>query len=479
MTTNSDQFVIAVKLETDKINQQMAEMQNKMNSFSGKVEDSLIKAFSGDSLQKQLTKSQDILKTSVNNMNKILTGGLMGLGSVLGVDFMMKFIDGATSRAHGLQAISQAYNTTPKKAQLLQEVYKRTGGSAEGASQAIGQLYTRLNSGQIDQGLGSVINQLGIKNAQNRDPAEVIIEMLRKIGSGGFTNVQRGSMVQRAGLGQEALALTNNPQLLNKYIKEVTPNLINNKSSNDLAELDRQFQDLGQRWEQIANTVTDKLLKPLKIITDIIENSLGMQTQDSTIKPKNFTVFNDFNKTIDNMLNDGSKIWDKVKSGIGFAETSGGNVKQKLKADAMGAYGTYGLRLSTAKDQLKFEGKQKEATSLTVDDLRANNYKKADEIAQKYYERLAKAYGQETAIKKFHGSLNQTENQEYLNKVLKHTAYSVQPLVAQNNTESTQHHTHYNVDNIHLHNVQNPKHFTDELSSLRNLAFSSSGNIKI
>ncbi len=481
---NLDEFVIQVKLQTDQLNKDMAGFSDKFNKMSANLGDKLDSAFNSKRVENQFKKSETIISSSVGNIGKILTGGLAGLGAVLGVKFATDFITSMSSKAHGMQFAAQAFGTDPKQLQLLQEVYKRTGSTAEAATQQISQLYQRIHSGQLDQPLSAAVKNLGIDlQGGKRDPVSVILEALKKIGK--IENpTQRGALVNMLGLGAEGLSLTNKPEQLDKYIKSVQDNLLSKEQIDKFAEVDRQFQDLGQRWTKIQAVLAEKILPSVQYVTSQFEKLLNIKPENLKIEASKGAGFSNYLKEGGkNISNGGSKVWDMIKDGIAMAETSGGLLKQKLKADVMGAYGTYGLRLSTANDQLNFEKKtgrydktpSRNVNYVTADELRANNYKMADEIAPRYFERFNKAYGTEEAIKRYHGNTNPEINESYKQKVLQNSPVIQMPNSSATNTTNNKQ-VSYNVDSVYMNGVNDMQGFIHEINSLSNTAYNSSRN---
>lgn len=500
MADNStlDEFVISVKLKTDKLDQDFSKLSGSFDKLSKNIKDKFDKAFDPNTLKKNLDKNIDTIKLATINISKILTGGLATLGGFLGTKFAIDFVKNATANANHTQLLSKAFNVRPQQLQLLQEVYKRAGGSAGDASQVVAQLYQRLTSGQPDVGIASAFHQLGIKVTPGHiNPVQLITQALQSLSSGKFNEVQRGSIVNRLGLGTEGLALANSPGDLQKYISEAQKDLVSDKSINQLADLDRKFQDLGERWNKIQNVLLTKIEPALETFTGWVEKILNIQpaniAKDGVNAIKNNGLLSKYttnaDKTISDwtssnikaqkgkgFLNDLGDAWNYVKNSISKVETSGGLPKQIAKAESLGAYGTYGLRLSTAKDQLRYEKKFKEADSLTANDLTANNNQLANKLAGDYFNRLNKSYGTENAIKRYHGSTNKAENQEYLNKVIGHQIQPLQPQV-QSNAVATHHNTSYNIGDLHMHGVNDRKSLIDELHSSTNTAFSFAGNV--
>lgn len=503
MADNStlDEFVISIKLKTDGLEQSVTRLTKIFDNLAVNVKGKMDEAFKPNHLKQNMEKNIDIIKLSALRISKILTGGLGTLGSFLGAKFAIDFIKNMTANAHGTEMLSKAFNVKPQQLQLLQEIYKRAGGAggAGEANQAVGQLYQRLTSGTPDNNLAAAFHQLGIKiSPGNINPVQIITQALASLSSGKFNAVQRGNLVQKLGLGSSALSIANSPGDLQKFTSEAQKDLVSDKSIKDMAELDRRFQDVGERWNKIQNVMLTKILPVIEQATKGFEMLLGIDSR-ATMKGYANNFKNKFGaKAVDKTIADwaahnvkkgpgfGADIknaWNVFKNAIGMAETSGGNPKQIAKAEAQGAYGVYGLRLSTAKDQLRSEAHYKKnsalykaADKLTENDLRANNNALAHQISARYLNRLSKAYGPEEAIKRYHGSTNQNENQAYLNNVLKYQLHPLQPSTHSSSSVNN-HNVAYNMGDINMHGIKDPQGFAAQLHTASNTAFTFAGNV--
>ncbi len=485
-----DEFIIAVKLETDQLKQDFSKLNANFDKMGKDVKDKFDKIFSPNDLKKNLSKNEDLLKTYTLSFSKILTGGMIGLGTTLGVGFALDFIKGMTSQAHGMQTMSQAFGTTPRNLQLLQEVYKRAGDTPETANNQVAGLYQRLTDVSNPQGvakLSRVLSGLGVSTQEvMSDPSTAILKILKKI-SQFKTPQERSTYLGLTGLTSLGTqALVNNPRNIGKYTKEVQGDLVSNEDITKQAELDKRFQDLGERWRKIQTTLLDDIIPGLEGLTNIVDkllhplDTIGKASAHGANFMPNIAgimpVLNQNNVGIHTTpMPTLNSIWDKIKSGIAFAETSGGLPSQVRKADAMGAYGKYGLTLKTAREQLASEHNPM-ANTITADKLRANNYQLADEIAGRYFNRLNKAYGTEGAIKRYRGSNNNFTNEMYLQKVKQNSVSMQQSVPAQHSAINHNTSTSYNIDNIHLPNVNNPQQFVSELNMLQTTAFNSGRN---
>ena len=481
MADNFDQFVIEVKLQTDKLNNQFKNLSDKFEGFSTDLGKKFDKSFDSDKLKKQMSRNESIIDSSAKNISKILGVGLSLFGVSFGTKFALDFIKGFASKGQNLQFLSQAFNTNPKQLQLLQQIYQRAGGSPESANAQVAQLYQRLTSGQLDQGLSSALKQLGIRvNGGKRDPVSIILEAIQKIGNSGFNNIQRGSLIQRLGLGAEGSTLTNQPELFTKYKKEVKDrnSFISDKDVEQAAELNKKLQDLSLRWDIITNTLMTKFVPTLEVFTNSIAKIMGIDIPKDSKTLK--TVVDDIAyifKTTNNKDFVAQEQWDKWKNSIANAETSGGLPNQIKKADKLGAYGTYGLRLSTGKDVLnRLLHRPDLAENLTADKLRENNYSLANSLSEIYFKNLIQKFGVEKGLEHYYGSKNPEENKGYADKVL-HGGFNYQPKTNQiHGAVNHNQQVSYNLDNVHMHGVNNMQSFMNELNSLSQVAYNSSGN---
>lgn len=487
---NLDEFVIAVKLETDKLNKDFLSLQKNFSNLSENLEKNFSKVFNPATLKTKMTKNEEVIKGSVANIAKILTGGLGAVAGIMGVKFATDFIMNATANAHASQFASKVFNTTPRNLQQMQQVYKRAGGSPESASADIANVYNRMNS--QDPAFRMMLQMFKIKtDSGNRDPEKVLIDIINSL-----SNVQRreyrNSYAKAFGLSDSGSRFINERGSLNKYIQDVDKDLISNKNIEQLAEEDKRFQLVAEKWTNIQNTIAHGILPVVERFTDMVEKLMS--------SPQNL-LNSGFNESKEGVKNLGSGILSVFKndkttqnalsilhSGIAYAETSGGNLMQKIKGAMMGAYGTYGLRLSTANDQLNFEKKTgkyapnptKNIQYVTPQDLMRNNYQEADAISERYWARLNKSYGLESAIKKWYGGTDM-QNEIYKNKVLQHSNLNMQQLNPSRSRSNNiaNHQVSYNVDSVHMHGVNDMKSFTNELTSLSQAAYSYSRDLYV
>lgn len=453
-SSNIDEFVIAVRLETDKIQQDFSKLSNEMKKSADGIKGKFDKIFSPNQLQKDLSKNTELIKTATLNIGKILTGGLGTIGATLGTKFALDFIKNMTSQAHGTELIAKAYGTSPKQVQLLQEVYKRLGGTAENASGVIAQFASRLRSGTVDPAQQSALSELGIKTDKaNRDPVNTILEALQKIGSGGYTAVQRGSLVQRLGLGTEGMAAVNDPKSFQGYIKKVQKDLLNNTDNSQLAQLDKRFQDLGERWNKIQMTVLTGIVPSLEKLTDVVEAILHPLDTAKAI-----------NKSI------------KVTKGDGFTS----------RIDKFGSQSPLDMAKSFKPlfESSSYGAGKKKSLQPKIDDSFFKEYNTKDinsdvmvppiMVSPNYFQNQQKKSKQYQS----HETPNPTNmnNQVYLDKV-KRGGFIMEKSIANKHTAINHHNqVSYNMDNIHLHEVSSPRQFINEMDMLRNTAFNSGRN---
>lgn len=503
-----DSFAIEVKLQTDVLNKDFKRLQDNFKNLSDTVKKRFDDTFSPKDLQRNLTKNEDVLKTFIPRFSNILTTGLVGLGAELGVKFAIDFVKGLTSQAHGMQAISEAFHTTPRNLQRMQEIYKRFGGTPEEATTDIAQLYKRAASGMPDQALDSALSQLGMTRREiMQDPSNAVFKLLQKIGAaqGGTpegTQVLRRNYVGRLGFGDRALQAANQPRALSRYNREVERDLVSNEDIAKQAELDKRFQDLGESWRKIQTTLLSDVLPALEGVTNVIDKLLHpfdtmgkaaasganfqpnigglMSTQDPNKIPIHTTSWGlwDMLKSMFKLphtqmpVNKSSPLSiDALWRGVMQAETSGGIPSEVLKANARGAFGHYGLRLTTAQDELRQEG-NKNYKNLTPQMLMANNYQLADDIAKKHFQRLIKRFGVDKGIK-YYGDPTVPD---YVERVKRGALSSPSALPAQHSAINHHSNVAYNIDNISLPNVQNSQQFFHELDMLKTTAFSSGRN---
>lgn len=457
-----DEFIIEIKLATDKLNADLGRVTNSLEKNAEVMQKSFNKAFSPRKLQNNLKTNENIISNSILNINKILKGGLYGLGGVLGIQFATDFIKSISEQAgkmQRLELLSSAYGTSAKNLQLLQQVYERSGGTKEEATRDISQLYNRLTSGELDQKLAAAISRLGLKtNMGKKDPALLILDAIKGMGTGGFTATTQNIIRQQLGLSETTLKTIREPKLLNEYMKAVKDNAIDDKDIKNLSEFNRGLQSIGNWFDKFKTKVISKSLSTL--FPQLNNEDNNKKREESFIKV---------------LTNDNKKShWEDVKKSIAMLETSGGVPRQVSKADKNGAYGLYGLRLQTAKDQLKYEHKEEEANKLTPALLRNNNYKLANEISERYFNRMEKAYGLENALKRYRGG-NEVDKEIYKNNVLRNM-YNMQHQTSKPHGAINHHQVSYNIDNINLHGVDDANGFANELSMLSLTSFNNSRN---
>lgn len=525
---NLDEFVIEVKLKTDKLSNQLENLSKKIESTAGeadnafakafeqtnknlnkafeqtnknlqnafkKTNENFKKAFDNQQIKKQMDMNESIIGGAVMRIGRMFTGGLAGFGILLGAKLALDFAKGFTSQGHNLQFMSGALNTTPQNLQLLQNLYQRAGSGKDEANSVISSLYSRLTSGQLDQSLSASLGILGIdvQRAQ-RDPTSVILEALKKIGNAGFSQAQRGQLVQGLGLGGAGSYFANKPQDFSKFLDEAKQSLISNDDVNKLADMDRKFQDIGARWTKIQEVILQKIYPALNKITDLTEQVFGIKNTNTNNKkidaiynraPLLGTGYNanpEKEKEAQVLRNTVTKfgidVWNKLKTWVSNAETSGGLQKQIAKADAMGAYGTSGLRLNTGKYVLnRILHDPEGAKTLTPEKLRANNYALANHLAEIYLADRINKYGVVGGLERYYGSSNPQANMDYANKVLQ-GGFNYQSKTPQNQGAIHNHQqVSYNVGNLNMTDVHDVRAFSQELTALSQTAYNSSRNM--
>ncbi len=456
--SNIDEFVIAVRLETDKLQQDFSKLSGNIKKSADEIKDKFDSTFSPDRLNRNLVKNTDLIKTATLNIAKILTGGLGTLGGILGTKFGIDFIKNMTSQAHGTELISKAFDTSPKQIQLLQEVYKRFGGTAENATGDIAQFASRLRSGQQDPALMSVLHELGIKtNKGTKDPVATILEILQKIGTGGYTPVQRSSLIQRAGFGAEGLAAVNDPNSFQKYIQKVQKDLLDNTDTAQLAELDRRFQDIGERWRKIQTTLLADIVPAIEVMTTLIEKLLH---------------------PIDSFKENNQRRKTLINKELNHTETREQQIKQFQTGENYTPKNLWN-------DVKKFiTPNQKKPITQIQPKVEKIDFESADEMVppiiiapDNFKQRKKSTAGQIRPIfRKYNDNQNIIQNQMHLDKI-KQGGFSMNNSIPTKHTAINHHNqTSYNMDNVHLHGVNNPRQFVREIDMLRNTAFASGRN---
>ena len=483
---NIDEFVVSIKLETDKLNQSFANLSSKFDNLGKDISTRFDKSFSEKKLARSLDKSKNVLNASMPVFKNILTKGLIGIGAIVGADFALQFIKGFSSKSNNLQLISSAVGSTTRNTQVLQRLYEQAGISPDTANQTIYQLYKRLHSGMPDVPLAKSLQILGEQFNPNTDPVELILRAYKKTGAmkGGNREVLRNQLLGGLGIDNEAATLfANNPDKFNKYLESAQKNLISDETLQQYADMDRRFQDLGQRWKSIESSVMDNLLPAFEFITNSVEGILGggqvnrfkdyYNNQQNKTQEMGFHGMSGFLDTTKKSFND---LWSFV-TGI---ESSGGKNKERDNRKNNSndySFGSGHITLGTARMHMP---------NVTPEMLRANNYQLADELAKKELARNLKQSNGNVmeALSRYHTGKPDSSTQE-MQRYLS-SGYKFQQDIQQSNTRQNHgainHNKQisYNINGgITMNGVQNVKGFSDELQkyALDTTAFNLASNV--
>jgi hypothetical protein len=487
---NIDDFVISIKLETDKLNQNFSSLSSKFDNFGKDIANRFDKNFNEKKIAHSLDKSKNILNSAMPTFRNILTKGLIGIGSVVGVDFALQFIKGFSSKANNLQLVSGAVGSTPQNAQILQRLYQQTGVNPDSANQVIYQLYKRLHSGVPDVPLAKSLQILGEKFNPNTDPVELILKAYQKIGSfkGENKEVLRNQLLGGMGLENEASTyLVNNPDKASKYLEEAKKNNLSDNIIDKYADMERRFQAIGQRWKNIEGAIMNGILPGIELFTKGVETLLNLDmsplSREISVPGVNKMInskLQGVNKMIglnQSPINLNSSLNDLWKFVTGVESSGGKNKERDNRANNPNDYsfGSGHITLNTAKKYM---------SNVTPEMLRANNYQLADELAKK---ELANNLNQSKgnvleALSRYHtGKPNSSTNemQRYISSGYKYQK-DIQQSTRQNHGAINHNkQVAYNVNGITMHGVQDVKGFTDELQryALDTTAFNVGSNI--
>ena len=439
---NIDEFVVSIKLETDKLNQSFANLSSKFDNLGKDISTRFDKSFSEKKLARSLDKSKNVLNASMPVFKNILTKGLIGIGAIVGADFALQFIKGFSSKSNNLQLISSAVGSTTRNTQVLQRLYEQAGISPDTANQTIYQLYKRLHSGMPDVPLAKSLQILGEQFNPNTDPVELILRAYKKTGAmkGGNREVLRNQLLGGLGIDNEAAT-------------------------------------------SIEASVMDNLLPAFEFITNSVEGILGggqvnrfkdyYNNQQNKTQEMGFHGMSGFLDTTKKSFND---LWSFV-TGI---ESSGGKNKERDNRKNNSndySFGSGHITLGTARMHMP---------NVTPEMLRANNYQLADELAKKELARNLKQSNGNVmeALSRYHTGKPDSSTQE-MQRYLS-SGYKFQQDIQQSNTRQNHgainHNKQisYNINGgITMNGVQNVKGFSDELQkyALDTTAFNLASNV--
>jgi hypothetical protein len=447
---NFDEFVIQIKLETDKIRGDLNNLSKELSKSAETISDKFSNAFNSNKLQRDLAKNTDLIKTATLNITRILTGGLTGLGGILGANFAIDFVKNMTSQAHTMEGAADAYNTNPKKLQLLQEVYKRFGGTPEEANSQVAQLYQRLNTYPIDPSLAQGVTALNI-NTKGKDTVDIILEALKKIGNGGYDSGQRQTLLNGFGLASlPGNAAVNKPNQLTENIQRAQADLIPDDQRKQLAELDKRFQHVAESWKRIqANILTD-IMPAIELFTAITEKITKIFSSDNNKSKYNLD-------SIDG-VNSPRKSNAEIEKIVNNLKKSKNQFQNNDSIDAF------------IHDFIHSED--------SINNQKNNIENNTDNNENKMVPAL-KPIPEDKLLSEPPIILRERkmeDHQKYMDKI-QQSRFSMPNSI--NNTHSAINHnqqTSYNIDNIHLPSVTNPTQFATEMEMLRNVGYSSGRN---
>lgn len=487
MTIETDKLVIDIEVNAKKAQKDMQELVGSIAESTEKIKDSILKSIDDKAIkdkQAKIEKAQKaeerkreqavkesakrteaIITGSAKNISEILSGGLGGVATVLGVKFALDFVKGITSKGISTQFQSKAIGTSTTELQLLQQVFKRIGSTAEDATSSIANLYAKISTGALDPATAQIFQMLGInpldKSGKYKDTSTLIESIIRKTGT--LPENQRRLVSNWSGSAGIA-ALTSNPELFNKYLQEAKRQGVISKGEIDReAELDRKFQDLDQRWKKIQATLLDKALPFFEDMTSGLEKLLHINKSVKIEKIPN-----------NNLLQHG---WESIKKALGIQENAFNTEDKKYFGDnPKRGYGKYQV---TKRAFLDIKGHNPSQAEL-------KNPALLEEVAKGYWEQAMRLSGGDVLgarayyngggaglahYKKYGTGLNPADQQRWIENLNKYGTSPAQVIPQQNTSTVHNHNVSLNMGNVNLPGVSDPNQFVRSMGKMATTAY--------
>ena len=462
MADEVDKFVISVQLQADQLKQQLAGLNQTIAKFGENTKKQFVKGFNPKDFKANTTKIEAIVSNSTKNIAEILTNGLAGIGSVLGVKFATDFIGSVTSSGLGIKTVSTAIGVSYKQLQQFQNLFSRQGGTPEAASGALASLNAQVTNANGAPQLAAVLANLGV-DSRGKNTGDLFKEILLKASD--ISNpILRNSLLRQAGFNQsEVLSLAS---LGRKNLeKELAKSEKYVRSDKLIDQEARQAQNIGQVKQGLSVLGAEGL----GWISDLPSKWAKLGDKIRTFFPKSLKEdTNSFDYKYERMWS--SSIRKKL---IEIESSGGTDTTDRIYKgnDPRRGYGIFQVTKGAAQDIL---GKHVDWEKVKKDSALQ------EIVAKGYFKKgLVKAHGDFNGARAFYNG-GERGLKRYLSSGVGSSAYDQlkwQKINGLGSESSMNQTVSININSVNLPNVQNPMQFAREMQQMSTTPYAFSGNI--